>query len=195
MSRAGVMALVDDWTFGLATQTTLGSYYEDLTWDATRWGVPTTAVLLPVVRGTSEYVMPDAEGRTYAIFYDDILLSKATLRELEAVNARWRDKVGRPISWVEQDTPDHTFRITPTPEENSQDFIFLFGSPFGHDFPFRAVAAIIGERRDDLPDWLDVPLALSVLGREYERDSDHRDPQFALACRTIGTSLLALVLA
>jgi len=53
---------------------------------------------------------------------------------------------------------------------------------------------VMGERRDDLPSWMDVPLALGVLAREYERESDHRDAVFAAACRQMSSTLLALVL-
>lgn len=194
MSKASVFQLIDDLAFGLESSAPIEAFYDDLMWDATRWGVATNAALIPAVAGTPTYVTPAVEGRIYGIFYDDVLLSQIALQALASVNVQWRDEVGRPRAYIVQDEPEHTFRVYPSPNENSQDFIFLFGSPFGHDFPARAVGAIIGERRDDLPDWLDVPLALMTLGREYERDSEHRDAAFAKTCRSLGAQLLALVL-
>ena len=193
MSRANVLALVTDLSYGLATPDTVAAYYHDLTWDATRWGVPSVAVLVETIKDDGTYALPDNEGKTYGVFYDDILLSLASLNEMQAVNANWRDERGRPRALIVQDEPEHDVTVYPVPDVDAQDFIFLFGSPFGRDFPARAIAALIGDRRDDLPEWLNLPLALAVLSREYERDSAHRDAAFAQACRTIGDTLLALL--
>jgi hypothetical protein len=195
MSKSTVLQLIDDIAFGMESASPVGAFYDDLMWDAARWGVSTNVVLIPATARFPTYTTPANEARIYGIFYDDVLLSLMTLRQLEAVNAQWRDELGRSRSYISQDEPEHSFTVYPTPNEDSQSFVFLFGSPLGRDFPARALGAIIGERRDDLPGWLDIPLALSVLGREYERDSEHADPTFAKACRSIGAQLLALVLA
>ena len=193
MSKSGVLGFVSDFSYGLADPTPVAAYYDALMWDATRWGIPSVAVLVPAVKDTATYTMPDVEGRIYAIFYDDILLSLSSIMDLQAVNASWRDERGRPRAFLSQEEPEHEIRLYPAPDEDAQDFIFLFGAPFGHDFPARAVAALIADKRDDLPDWLDLPLALLVLAREYDRDSAHRDAAFAQTCRELGHALKSMV--
>lgn len=188
-----MLALVDEFSYGLADAAPVAAFYDDLMWDATRWGVPSQAVLIPAIKDTAEYRTPDVEGRIYGIFYDDVLLSLETPATLQAVDSAWRDARGRPRAFVTQEEGEHAFRLYPAPDEDSQDFIFLFGAPFGRDFPARAVGAIIGDRRDDLPEWLDLPLTLAILSREYEHDSAHRDAVFAQSCRTLGNALLGLV--
>lgn len=194
MSKANVLQLVEDLAFDLESPSPVEAFYDDLMVDAVRWGITAQAVLIEAVADTATYELPDQAMRLYAVFYDDVLLSEMKLRGLEAVNRQWRDEVGRPRAYTDEADPEEVFTIYPKPNENSEDFVFLFGSPFGRDFPFRAVGAIIGDRRDDLPDWLDMPLALMVLGREYERDSEHADPAFAKACTALGKQLLALVI-
>jgi len=194
MSQAGVLALVDAYGFDLDAHPQVEGFYADLMWDAARWGVSTSVQLLESVRGDGEYRTPLDEGAIHAIFYDDVQLSPTRLQSLEAVDADWRSVIGRPNSYIREDQNAHEFRVYPVPDESSVDFSFLFGSPLGHDFPARSLGIVQGEHRDDLPAWLDVPLALQILAREYARESDHRDPAFAKACKDLGDHLLALVL-
>ncbi len=52
---------------------------------------------------------------------------------------------------------------------------------------------IATETRDGYPEWLNLPLALLVLAREFARESDHRDPAFSTACAQLGKVALAMV--
>lgn len=195
MSRASVLALVEELTTNLAPDTQIADFYDDMMVDAGRWGVGTAVRLVETTRNEAVYQFPDDVVKEYAVFYDDLMLPLATLRELEATNSAWRDETAaKPRAYVEQDMPEHFVRLYPIPQQASADFSFLFGSPMGHDFPDRALGVVVGELRADLPAWLDVPLALAILSREYERESDHRDSAFAGACRNLGNMLLALVL-
>jgi hypothetical protein len=195
VSQATVLALINAFGFEIEGVPQINGFYADLMWDAARWGVATSVQLVPTVRGTDTYAMPDTEGKRYMLFYDDIQLSVSSIMDLAAVNPDWRDERGRPDAYVTQDESEHDIPLYPVPDVNARDFVFLFGSPMGRDFPDRAIGAVMGERRDDLPSWLDVPLALGVLAREYERESDHRDVAFAGACRQMSNNLLAMVLA
>lgn len=195
MSRTSVLALAAEFAFGLEGAPQVDGYYDDLMWDAARWGVSSSVQLVPTVRGDGVYEMPEDEGKRYMIFYDDIQLSLSSISDLNAVNPDWRDEVGRPDAYVIQGENEHDILLYPVPDVNARDFVFLFGSPMGRDFPDRALGTVMGERRDDLPSWMDVPLALGVLAREYERESAHRDVAFAAVCRQMSSTLLALVLA
>lgn len=190
-----MLALVNEFAFGLEGSPQVDGFYDDLMADAARWGVSTSVQLIPTTRGNGEYSMPDTEGRRCMLFYDDVQLSMIGIRDLVAVNPDWRDERGRPDAYVTQGEDEHDVLLYPVPDVNSKDFVFLLGSPMGRDFPDRALGVVMGERRQDLPSWMDVPLALAVLAREYERESDHRDVAFAAACRQMSSTLLALVLA
>lgn len=191
--KAEVIALVNSYAYDLADAPQVDGFYDDATWDSTRWGVTSQVTLVETTRNAATYDL--GIGRIYAIFYDDVMLSGCSLQDVEAaVGAAWRDTVGRPHGYVVQDQDTNHVRIFPKPDANSRDFSFLFGAPLGHDFPDRALGVVIAERREDLPAWLDVPLALGVLAREYERDSAHRDAAFAKACRDIAGDLLGWLL-
>lgn len=195
MSKSSVLALANAYAFNLtslADSATLDGFYSDLMWDATRWGISTKVELVETTRDDATYALE--QGRIYAIFYDDVMLSEASLQDLESVNPQWRDLVGRPHTWCQQDQNLNAIRVVPKPDARSVDFSFLFGAPMGHDFPARSLGVVIAERREDLPEWLDVPLALALLGREYERESAHRDVAFAKVCRELGNDLLEWVL-
>lgn len=195
MSRTDVLNIAQSYAFDLAGTAELEAYYDDLMVDAGRWGISTECRLLPTTRGDAEYAFPVDSVREYAIFYDDIMLSRMELRDLEAsFGPLWRQRSGRPAAYVMQDMPEHEVRIAPAPDAASVDFSFIFGAPVGHDFPARSLGVVLSVTRQDLPAWLDVPLALSLLSREYERESAHRDVAFAAASRAMATQLLALVL-
>lgn len=195
MSHTDVINIAQSYAFGLAGTGEIETYYDDMMVDAGRWGISTECRLLETVRGTAEYAFPADSVREYAIFYDDIMLSRMELRDLEAIfGPLWRQRQGRPAAYVMQDMPEHQVRIAPTPDAASVDFSFIFGAPVGRDFPARSLGVILSVTRQNLPAWLDLPLALSILSREYERESAHRDMAFAAASRGMATQLLALVL-
>lgn len=192
VSRASVLGLVGEYAFDLDDAAIVDDFYDDAMWDATRWGVATQVSLVTTTRATATYEL--GPGRIYGLFYDDVMLSSMTLQGMEAVNRDWRLAIGQPRAYITQDEDVNTVRLYKQPDENAKDFIFLFGSPLGHDFPNRALGVVMSERRDNLPAWLDVPLALGILGREYARESNHRDAAFAAACRDLGQDLLGWVL-
>lgn len=181
MSRNSVLSLVNDLSRGLADQGICGHYYDDIVHEIGQRPIFTRATLVAVDGATATFALPDTAIRLLYVLYDDRILAPASLRELEAVNPHWRDERGTPIAYVTERENARSFRLYPVPDVASKSFIFLTGLPFGRDYPELAVVIVHTEDRE-LPDWLDLPVALDILGREFGRESDHRDPAFAEMC-------------
>lgn len=193
MPKSDVLQLVQDLSNGLADVTTSERYYHDTVFDLGKRNFLTNATLIPVVAGTGSYAFPVGAIDLLGLFYDDKQLDLLPLRDLEWIDPHWRDAEGPPEGYVRQDENDKTFRLYPEPDLPSKDFIFLLGSPLGLDYPEYSLAAIHTETRNDLPAWLELPVAFRILSFEFERESAHRDPAFAKLCNELSQILLLMV--
>lgn len=136
---------------------------------------------------------PENVVNLLGVFYGGHQLELAKLRELEYVNPQWRDETGEPTSYIEEGETAHTFRLYPAPIAPPTTLAFPFGEPFGRGYPDGVVVILHSETRTTLPDYLDLPVALLVIEREFERESDHQHPVFAKAAGELGRMMLALV--
>lgn len=127
------------------------------------------------------------------VFYGAHQLEPAKLRELEYVNPQWRDELGEPTNYVEDGETVHTFRLYPAPIAPPTTFAFPFGEPFGRGYPDEAVVILHSETRVTLPDYLDLPVALLIVEREFQRESDHQHPVFAKSAGELARMMLMLV--
>ena len=193
MSKADVIALVTALANSQDDTTMTSDYYDRMVQKMARFPWLTQASLIATVAGTSQYTMTSTQAKLLAVFYDDYLLDRMSLRAIEAVNPEWRDERGTPIAYVVEDEAAKTFRLYPTPQIASKDFIFIFGSPLGLDYPTYACAIIHTELRETLPAWLELPVAWAITGMEYGRESNHQDPQMAEACEQMSALLLSMV--
>lgn len=193
MAKADVLQLVSDLSNGLADATLAERYYREAVFDLGKQGWLTQATLVPATAGTGSYSFPAGAIELLALFYDDDQLDALYLRELEWIRSDWRDAHGSPVGYVRQDENDKTFRLYPIPDTSSKDFIFLFGSPLGLDYPEYSLAVVHTETRDDLPAWLELPVTFRILELEFERESSHRDPVFAKLCGELSKLLFVMV--
>ncbi len=194
MSKAATLQLTQDLSKGLADATMCDRYYRDIVLELGREDILTQASLIPVNAETGEYTLPTQAVEMIDLFYDDHPLMEAKLREVESRDPQWRSRLGPPIVYITQHETIRTFSLYPTPEMNSKDFIFLFGSPFGRDYPAYALAMIHTENREDIPEWLELPVAFDILSREFARESNHRDTLFSKTCKSMADFLLGLVM-
>lgn len=130
----------------------------------------------------SQYTIPDDVVKILEMFYDSSVIPQSTINSLNALNQEWRDLVGRPVAHIVEEETTKQFRLYPSPDINSKDFIFLFGEPLGRDFPEYSVGIVHTEIRDNNPDWLDYIIGLKVVAKEHQKNSDIVDPQFASLC-------------
>ena len=194
MGRAEVLALVQDLALDQADAPSIDRYYDDIIYDLGKRPWLTEASLIATVAGTSVYTPADDLIRLLYVFYDNRHLYESSARELESTfGPNWRDRRGTPVAYYVEDESSLDFRLVPEPEVNSKDFSFVFGSPMGLDFPEYAVAVIHTRTVEDLPVWLELPVAFEILFREFARQSDHQDPTFAVTCKQIADLLMMMV--
>lgn len=193
MAKADVLQLIQDISSQQADATAIDRYYDDVVRDLGQRPWLTQATLISITANTAIYTPATSVIRILGTFYDDRVLISATPREMESISSTWRDARGTPIAYVNEDEGAKDFRLYPNPEVTSKDFIFLFGSPFGLDYPEYAVAIVHTETRTNLPAWLEMPVAFEVLAREFMRESNHQDVAFAKTCKQMADLLLSLV--
>lgn len=187
------MQLVQDLSGGLADPIDVERFYEEAVLRLAARGVTATVQLIETSDGVGTYTLPERSVNLLGVFYGNRQLARATLNELEWHDPRWRDRLGSPLVFVTATEEAKDFRLYPAPDASSKDFIFLVGSPLGVDLPEQTAAAVVSETRDDLPEWFDLPLAALVLGREFAKESPHRDAVLAKAWNELGEALVTVV--
>lgn len=194
MSKASVLVLVNDLTLGASSDATIiGNYYDRVVEDLARFPWLTTISLVPLTANVSEYVLDTAQAKIIAMFYDGRQLSRLTRTQVEGLNRHWRNEYGIPHSYIVDDEFNKTFALYPIPKLDSKAQTFPHSQPFGQDFPAYTLLVIHTGTRTDLPTWLELPVALEVAARDMERESNHRDLEWAARARTLSQLLFQLV--
>jgi hypothetical protein len=140
-----------------------------------RWH--TTTATINVTQGTPLITLPTSLLDLITILFDGQALSILEHRELEVLNPGWRNAVGNPIAYSLDDLPAQQAELYPAPYSTS---------------PPTATAIYVENRANVLP-ILTLPVALLVLQREFSRESDHADIQFASLCGELGMLLLDML--
>lgn len=195
MSKATVLGLVDLLSNNIADDTVTPGLYADIVFD---WGsqpILTNATLISLSAKAEEFQLPPQVLNVLSIIWDQRELGKLTLREVEALNPSWRNKIGSPNSFVEQAETAKTLALYPTPFMPSGPNLAITGEPLGADYPLYSIVLMNTETRDDVPVYLELPLALLIIEREFTRESDHRDLDFAQIAGDFGRWLLSLIMA
>ena len=171
MSKTNTVSFVDSMSLDQNDASSTDTFYDDTIKDLAQANLFTNVRLIATTKGTSQYTIPDDVVVILEMFYDSSVLPQSTINSLNALNQEWRDLVGRPMAHVVEEETTKLFRLYPEPDLDSKDFIFLFGEPFGRDFPEYAVGVVHTEIRDNNPDWLDYIIALLVTAKEHQKNS------------------------
>lgn len=195
MAKADVLQFIDDVSQSQAEATTVDRYYDDVIEDICRLpeGFLSNVDLVSVTKGTSVYTYPANTVDLLGVFWDDAILRRAALAELESLDPQWRDHNGDPLVFTEAELSTKSFQLYPNPQRASKPFSFPTGLPMGTDYPEYSVAVARTRTVDNLPEWLEWPVAFEVLSREFMRESNHRDVDFATLCRQLSLVLLRMV--
>ena len=160
MSKSLAVSFVDSMSLDQNNASSTDTFYDDVIKDLSQADLFTNVRLISITKGTTQYTIPDDVVKILEMFYDSSVIPQSTINSLNALNQEWRDLVGRPVAHIVEEETTKLFRLYPSPDINSKDFIFLFGEPLGRDFPEYSVGIVHTEIRDNNPDWLDYIIAL-----------------------------------
>lgn len=193
MAEADVLYLVNLLSNGQADPTVTPDLYFDI---VAQWGdgpeLLTNASQV-AINPTTEFQIPSSIINVIGMIYDDRELGELTLRELEMLNPEWRNATGKPSSYTNVAESAKTFALYPTPRVATSPMLGVSGEPLGADYPTNSIAVIHTEQRQDVMYYLELPLALLILEREFSRESDHRDTDFAQLAGDFGRALLTIL--
>lgn len=174
MSKTNVLVLVGDLSLNLAEQAECDRLYDEIVtqlgMDERNWVTNrTTTVVAP---GIATVALAETIIHILGVEADGQFLSRETQRTLQLGNLDWRVRFGPFSGYVVEGEDERTLRLTPAASVGA------------------TISVLHTERRTDMPAYLDLPLALLVLGREFERESNHRDAGFSAICEATGKYLL-----
>lgn len=193
MSKTNVLTLVTDFSIEQEDASSVDAFYNDTLQDVAQLELMTGIRLIEVTGGTPTYTIPDDIVMILGMFYDDIILGEADVETLKTYAADWQAVKGTPMAYTTKQETKKTFRLFPEPVVSSRNFSFILGAPLGQDFPEYSVGVIHTETRDDRDNWLDIPIALRVLEKEFNRESDHQDLEFVRQVKIFADLLFGAV--
>lgn len=199
MSHSAILDLLTHFSNGSADPIAVGQYYTRLTQDLTRapWFVVATVKAVtahdPTFTLNSDADAGPVEAKIVGVFYDGRILELIDHLALESISPQWRDHRGNPLAYSIEDEANKDYRIYPAPDKPSGAFIFVYGAPLGLDMPPYAVLLLHTEPRTVFPDWMDLPVAWSLMAREYGHESRHRDDALADFSQSLADLLWSMV--
>ncbi len=179
MPKADVLALVDFLGGGADDPVTVEKYYRDTMIDLARENWTTDAEVFQIAVDQTDVDLSAVIDyvNLLGLVYDDTEIDELPLRQLEMLDPYWRDAKGRPTSFTEQDEKAKVIGIYPAPDTVANPLGGTFGEPLGGDYAtYNAVIFASVSPGDFPPYWLELPVALHILTREFNRVSDHPDP-------------------
>lgn len=191
--KADVLALVQTLSNGQADPNLALVFYDEVVNELAAGEWHTTATPLTVTSGSSLVNLPSTLLRLLQMIYDDDVLSKLSLRELESLRAGWRAQNGTPIAYTLESETIKSLEVFPVPNQTPTPIIPVHGLPVGEDYQPGNAVAIYAEYRTDVLPYLNLPVALRMLSKEYIRESDHMDANYAGLAGELATMLLGML--
>lgn len=189
--QADVLNLVNLLSNSRADPTTSLQYYKDIIDDWAPKEYLTNADLLSIST-QEEITLPLSVRSILQVIWDNRELGYLSLRELESLNPSWRTQKGTPTSYTDQAETAKTLALYPTPNLPSKP-LGISVEPLGKDYPVYSMVLMVTEGRQDVPPYLELPLALLILEQEMGRISDHTDLQFSQFAGDFARFLLSLI--
>jgi hypothetical protein len=193
MSQADVQSLVALISNGQYDPTLFGEFFDDVMAQLGSGDWHTTAVPITFTAGQPTVQLPTTLLNLITVIYDKTVLSELTLRELEALTTGWRNWPGAPLAYTTETETSKSIAVAPVPAQTSPMIIPVHGLPTGRDYQPGNGISIHSELRQDPLDYLTLPIALRILEREYDRESDHQDFAFSMACKQLSDTLFGML--
>lgn len=184
-TKTAILTLVGTLTAGLADTTAIDRIWNEVIIDLgsdTRQWFTTFSTFDPGVTGSitdqESLELPAAFsiGRLIALFYNGRQLSRESEDTLAAKSRSWHDRGGSPVAYTTDNRSDRFVRLYP------KNDLFKTGE-IGLLYTQSFITTSI-------PDVMALPLAMLIIAREFERESNHRDMDFAKSCRALGQEML-----
>lgn len=189
MPKTDTLNLVALLSNGMADAIASESFYNDTMVELAQEDWTTNAIIVALTKGKSE---KDLSGTAFVnlkgFIYDDSEIDLASQTEIESIDSEWRDAVGRTTSYIIEDGNVKTIALYPAPDLPSNPDLGLYGEPLGLDYPtYSGVLFYSYPALDPLQPqyYLELIIALRVLNREFTRESDHIDSEFATVAQTL----------
>lgn len=177
MAKADVLTLVDDFSLSIADSDETTVLYDEVVRELGFAEVLTSTEVQTLVAKTEVLTFEDDTLRALEVHTGDVgRLDRTRTNSVRGVFGNsWRDLVGTTRAYVKDHEDEQSVRLVPKPAEALD------------------VTVIRTDRRDDVPLWLELPVALEVLSREMSRESDHQDVTFSTAAARLSRLLFALL--
>lgn len=172
MTKAEVLALVQDMARDQADDTTISAYHDEVIEELAKSEDPPFVALgnFALTSGVSEYSWPSSAIRPLYMWYDGYQLSQSKEHRLSAYDIEWRDSSGDPVAWRIDNETARTLRVMPTPDSDSTTTCKILYSQ---------------ERTTYLHDFIVPYIVFRILYKEFIRPSDHQDIDWAKLCQQV----------
>ena len=177
MTRATVLALIDSFSADQSEDTEASVLYDEVIRELGFYEVLTTREdqFLPISANGIYQLSPDTM-RVLEVAWNQRRVDRSSEFSIRsAFGANWRSLRGQPVAVTVWEESANTIRFIPQPNSGG------------------TVTLIKTETREDLPYWLELPVALMVLHREFIRESNHQDVDFAKLAFELGKLFMGLV--
>lgn len=193
MAKADVLQLVADLSASLADQTAASKYHSDIVFEQGlgRNISLTGAAFIQVSADTAEYTYPTTTIRPLLLFYDDTTMHPSDIKEAEAYDKQWRTTLGEPRVFLIEHEPERTLDVIPVPKRAGATV--GVATPFGTTFPEANLLMIYSENRTDVHAYEELVVALQILAREMDRESNHTDHEHAAAATMLAALFQAML--
>lgn len=186
MALADALALAELYDMlGLVDNEPLERFYREQLYALAQSPYLVDASIIDVSPNTGVFAFPEAAIQLLDVWYDNRSLDFMTRQALASISPTWETERGAPVAYTTESVSARTFKVYPIPTEPSNPFIPVFFEPLGRDYPGYNVVLIATQFHTDPPPWMELPLLLSALGREFQRESSHKDQNFAEGCKQI----------
>ena len=188
-----MLTLVNDLSLSLADTAATPKLYDDIIYELGQLPVLIECATLDVTLEQTSFTLPDDAIELLDVFYDDMHLDRIRLLDLESLNESWRDETGIPIAYVQENENERTFRLYPKPSQPSKPYNFLLGLPLAAGYPAYTVLACYTRYSETLPFWLELPVTFELLSREFRRESEHKDFNYAQVASKLAQVLFKML--
>ncbi len=178
MGLSAVLNLVTELSNGQADPMLAIGFYVDAVNELADKEFLTTAQLANFQAGGTELVLPSDLHVLKGVIYGDAQIDDMTLRQLEHADRRWRERSGKPRGFTTETETAKTIALYPTPDVDAQPYSGSLPT-FGLGYPQFNGAVFYSGYRDPVPIQLELIIVFWILAREYSRESDHQNAEWA----------------